>query len=796
MLMGSIGLQQVKVCGVEVEQIVSATESTLVVDLGDVNQAATNSIYLLAQSQASVLVTGAIDGCLDRGSVALMSPNTGQDGTRVSITGTDLLGGGSLIDSVTFGGVSVSLDGCGTAGCNSEVLVVDVGGGAVGTAVDVVLTSNTGSRVTALAAWTAVQAGAVSTVTPAFGQVGTRVVISGSNMLGGGSSIISVNLGGLEVGAITVDNSDTEIHVVSVSGDSGAAAGDSIVLVADSGAITTQAGVWTYISPGDVTSVSPSEGQFGTVVTISGSNLLGGGTDFSSIMLAGIEVGGVGAYSDTDIEVIVAEPTAASVGDVVITSTSGAQVTESNGFSYLTQGVLQDVVPASGVGGTVVVITGERMLGGGTTSDAVTFGSLLVERYISVTDSRIEVAVAVSATSTVGSDIVIISDTGAVTLLPGAWDYLSAGVIGSVSPSSGQFNTQVTLAGTGLRAGGGGVVSVTLAGVEQGFVTESDSEVTLVVVRPPFQDDRNGDIILTADSGGRTTLSGGWDYKTEGSILSVQPNSGKEGTEIILYGVSLFGHGRNIGTLTLAGVQATITDQRDIYVYATVAAGSEQTGDVVITADTGATITSANAWSYIAEPAISDISPPQGQDGTLFEVTGTNLLAGGSTLQELTFGGVKAEIVSFSNTAISGRILPGAAVGLVDVRILVDTGAFVEVADAWRYLDMGDIDTVEPGSGQTGTVVTINGNNLLGGGSTITEMTLAGTPVSDILEQSDGRIVVIVAPAAAAVGDIYIKTDSGAEVIRLGGWRYLDDGAITNVFPPQGAGWDAGHNYW
>ena len=77
----------------------------------------------------------------------------------------------------------------------------DVGGGAVDTAVDVVLTADTGARVIIEGGWTQLAEGFITAVNPPFGQHKTAVTIEGTGMLSGGASVVSVTLAGVEVDA-------------------------------------------------------------------------------------------------------------------------------------------------------------------------------------------------------------------------------------------------------------------------------------------------------------------------------------------------------------------------------------------------------------------------------------------------------------------------------------------------------------------------------------------------------------------------------------------------------------------
>ena len=64
--------------------------------------------------------------------------------------------------------------------------------------------------------------------------------------------------------------------------------------------------------------------------------------------------------------------------------------------------------------------------------------------------------------SSSGSQVIVQSNSGAITVKASSWSYLTEGVISTVIPSSGQWGTIVTITGTGMRGGGSTVASVSL----------------------------------------------------------------------------------------------------------------------------------------------------------------------------------------------------------------------------------------------------------------------------------------------------------------------------------------------
>ena len=107
--------------------------------------------------------------------------------------------------------------------------------------------------------------------------------------------------------------------------------------------------------------VEPAQGQVGTAVVLKGERMLGGGTKPSAVSLAGVPVGDVTTFSDTEIKVVAAS-SAKKTGDIIIVSDSGSVVTLTNGFSYLATAAVSKLVPSAGQRGTKVEIQGVGLL--------------------------------------------------------------------------------------------------------------------------------------------------------------------------------------------------------------------------------------------------------------------------------------------------------------------------------------------------------------------------------------------------------------------------------------------------
>ena len=333
---------------------------------------------------------------------------------------------------------------------NTHINVVDVGGGVVGNAVDVVLTANTGARVTLSKAWTQLSPARVSAVEPNYGQQGTRVVISGSNLLSGGSKVVSITLAGVSVDKMTKIDSNKEVHVVAGEGSNKTGA---VIMITDTGAVITHEKSWTYITAGKVADVVPNVGQKGTAMIIKGNNLLAGGKKLTSVRLGSLDVQSITAQTNTEVSVIVGNGGAGTV-PITLTADTGAYVHTPGAFSYLQRGQINQLTPNSGIEGTRVALSGRLMLGGGSSIRAITFGGVPVEKIVSANNTDIHVVTAKHSTFAKDVTVTIISNTGAVVTQDKIWTYASPGNVLQVTPNYGQLDTKVMISGKYLLGDG------------------------------------------------------------------------------------------------------------------------------------------------------------------------------------------------------------------------------------------------------------------------------------------------------------------------------------------------------
>jgi hypothetical protein len=192
------------------------------------------------------------------------------------------------------------------------------------------LVADSGAIVTAPSSWQYLARGLITGVSPAEGQIGTSVTISGNQLFNDGDSVSAVFLSGVE--AAFKSGNSTEIVVVAAHSDANVSG--LVTIVSSSGAVVSGDVYFTYLFKGEVALVSPSRGQYGTVVHVRGSQLLGGGTSLGSITFSGVAPLSIDSVSDDLITVRIAKTSLLGVGDIEIVSNTDAIVTETNGWTY------------------------------------------------------------------------------------------------------------------------------------------------------------------------------------------------------------------------------------------------------------------------------------------------------------------------------------------------------------------------------------------------------------------------------------------------------------------------------
>jgi mucin-19 len=165
-------------------------ESRIVVAAGN-GENVTGCCILTASSGALVFSATNVFTYYAVGVNNSVSPNSGRFGTDVRIEGSRMLGLGLSISTITLGDTICTVTGTSiNVFITCKIISHSLLSG--NNQYDVALVSDTGAIVAKSGFFTILPEISVSSILPASGQFGTRVTVSGSRLLGGGFSIVSI----------------------------------------------------------------------------------------------------------------------------------------------------------------------------------------------------------------------------------------------------------------------------------------------------------------------------------------------------------------------------------------------------------------------------------------------------------------------------------------------------------------------------------------------------------------------------------------------------------------------------
>ena len=704
-----------------------------------------------------------------------VSPQSGQDGTRVSINlrGISLTVTGVFLrniraeDPLPVSGTTIIVEANQSPETEQGDIRVEFSGG-----VELVIPD----------AWTYLPQTAVTTFLPDRGYFNTVVTITGTNFQAGGRAVDSVELAGLSTEIVSQTNLELRVRITENQDSSSGAIAGPVVINSVDGATYTSTGEFTYVQL-RVDSVTPESGQNGTVVTIVGVGLLAGTTDRPlSVRLGGVAVQDVPSHSNTRIQLVSSSfSNATSIGDITYSVSNEGSVVIPDSWRYLQPGAVNEVTPLTGGQGSFLTIRGENMLQGGASVRVVRVADVEVLEIVVGFDDIIQVRLGRTSSLPQGT-VVIVSDTSSELQSTVSFQYTETGTIGSLDPSVGQNGTNVTIRGSRFTDFGT-VERVSLAGVEARVDKVNANSITVVAGRPDVLEEFSGEVVIETSSGVVIAGNQNFMYRREGLICSVDPPRGQGGTRVTIRGERLFGGGTSLESVYLAGVRADMDSgnlsDSVVMVTASQTSTAPVTGDIILIANTGATVRSIDAWSYVTPGSITNVEPQQGQFGTRMTITGIGLLSGGDRVTQITIGNVTTnEISSSTDTVVEARAGPtDMTEGFTDaISLISNYGGELPPTFTWMYLPSSVVTSVSQMSGQGNDVVIIIGSRLFGGGSTIDTVTTADVPAMRINFFNDTRVEFTVGlhPNGAAVsGDIVIESNTGARTVVEDGWSYL-----------------------
>ena len=790
-LLNNQSLVRVSLAGINAN-IVNATERRIIVESGTLPNGGTSGPVVIERDDGSIIGLGGNAWTYYPSLTSdNVSPNTGQNGTLVTINLSQLTGI-PTIEQVTLMGVpatDINLD------TSSDMLTVCAGPSDATADGEITVEFNDNSVLRIPNSWRYQAPVTINNITPPGmqGYFNTSLTLNGENFQAGEVTVVSVTLAGVEASIESQNDSQIQVRITRQLNTTASPIVGPIVIISSQRAMFVSSNNFTYVQV-RVDSVSPQMGQRGTRVTVSGVGLLLGGTEVSTFWLGSVPAD-VRSRTDNSITVAAGEfPMQTNLSDIWYIMNTGAVITIGNSWRYIVPGEIQSVTPTNGSLGTIVTITGTNLFGGGSSAEMVILNNVPAVEIVVNFESLIQVLAGPSATMLNPGNVQVISDTGALTESASsvAFAYLEPGSIASVTPNEGQNGTRVQVMGSYLH-NGERIRRVFLAGVEAEIININENDlvagipaiIDVIAGRPSTLGSFSGPVVVESNFNTTTVSTISFTYRSEGFILTVSPTVGQNSTIVTITGQDLFGGGESVQQVFLAGVEADIILSPN-NTEVTVSAGENavgRTGDIVLISNTNAYVRRIDGWTYVARAVINTISPPMGQFGTTVTISGERLLLGASSIQSLSFNNISAfSIVSSTDTSIVIRAgQPTSNVGFLTntITIVSSLGGVFYQSFTWNYTDASQITAVDPPNGTSLTPVTVTGTNLYGGGTRIASVMVAGI-LADMIASPNSTIVMFrtglnTLGSMLVGGVIVLESDTGARTESPTIWEYEDD---------------------
>ena len=631
--------------------------------------------------------------------VSSFSPASSAIGGTVVITGSALTGA----TAVTFNGVAALF----TVVSDTQ-LSATVPAGATSGKISV---TNGDGTMAGAASFTVIPAPTITSFTPASGIIGTKVVITGTNLTGA----TSVTFNGVAAATVTLASATSITATVPAGATSG------LISVTTPGGTVASATPYTVTFPPVLSSFTPATSAIGGTVVITGSAFTGAtAVTFNGVAAAFTIV------SDTQLSATV--PAGATSGKISVTNGDGTTASTAS-FTVIPAPTVTSFTPASGIIGTKVVITGTNLTG----ATSVTFNGVAAATVTLASATSITATVPAGATS----GLISVTTPGGTVASATPYTVTFPPVLSSFTPATSAIGGTVVITGSAFT----GTTAVTFNGVAAAFTIVSDTQLSVTVPAGAT----SGKISVT-NGDGTTAGAASFTVIPAPTVTSFTPASGIIGTKVVITGTNLTG----ATSVTFNGVvAATVTLASATSITATVPVGAIS-GMVSVTTPGG---TAASVTPYTVTlplPTLTAISPATGPVGTLVTLTGTNFTGATS----VSFNGIAAtSFTVVSATSLTATVPAGAATGKVSV---TTPGGSAGSTGSFTLILPPTITSFTPASGIVGVKVTITGTNLTGA----TGVTFNGIAAATVTLTSATSISATVPPGATS-GPISITTPGG-----------------------------------
>jgi hypothetical protein len=255
------------------------------------------------------------------------------------------------------------------------------------------------------------------------------------------------------------------------------------------------------------------------------------------------------------------------------------------------------------------------------------------------------------------------------------------------------------------------------------------------------------------------------------TITSFNPLSGPVGTSVSIVGTNLGGTTQVYFNNTLA--PGYVVNGAGTGITVSVPTGAT-TGIIRVITPAGTGYSDTNFTVTLPVPTVASFTPNSGPINTPVTLTGTNF----STATSVRFNGTPAAFTINSATSISTTVPNGSTTGPITVTAPGGTGTS---ATDFVVIPAPVITSFSPGTGGTGTPVTLFGSNF----QNTSAVRFNGTLAPGFSVNGAGTQVTVAVPAGAASGPITLVTPGGTAT-STSSFTVLNPPAIASLNPLSG----------
>jgi IPT/TIG domain len=534
----------------------------------------------------------------------------------------------------------------------------------------------------------------VSSFAPTKGIAGTIVTVNGENL----TPLLSVSLGTQKLEVISSAATSLSARIAT------SPVGDTIKIVTWGGNSKTTT-KFLIIPPPAITSIDKLTGTEGTEVKLTGTN-------FSEVFEVRFGTTTTAILSNTDTEIKVKVPPGATTSKITVTTPAG-NTTSTNDFVIQAPPIVSDFLPAMGIVGTKVTVTGLNFGAATATPHNISIGLLPLTNVV-WTDTRIEGNIPAEA---VTGKIIVNAPNGTS---ESAGNFLITGSpqILNFSPSTGIVGTVVTITGINM----GTTPDVRFNTIKATTITRATA--TEIICQVPVGATSGKISVNNALSATSFTIN------ASPTITSLSPSRGGTDTEVTITGTFLTG-----ATVKFANnITATkVGSDTDTQLKVKVPAGAI-TGKITAT-NPGGSVTSVGNFEILPPPTVTSFSPAAGAVGTLVTIFGTNL----QYTPVVRFNSTLAIIKSITATQLIVEVPAGALDGKISVKT---EGVLTSVISTNNFdvITSPVITSITPASGSTGDKITLLGTDF----NNLVSVTFDGVAVTSFVSSTSSRIELII----------------------------------------------------